>query len=218
MRRALLALVTGSVLAVGAPAGWLLAGGSEPDVFGGAAAQQLAAPPPPPPGALVLPETVGTTSALLSEVVTPRDPPVEVAVGGQRAALDAVGLDDERLVVIPDDVRRAGWYEPGAEPGADVGSAVLVGHVDDRTQGLGAFAVLRELSAGDEVTVRTASGEELVYDVLSLEQFAKQEVPMDRLFTRSGPHRLVLISCAGAFDRSTGSYADNVVVTAVPRQ
>lgn len=215
MRRALLALVTGAVLAVGAPAGWLLVGGSEPEVFGGAAAEQLAAPAPP---ALLLPQSVGTTSARLSDVVTPRDPPVEVTVGGQRAPVDAVGLDDERLVIIPDDVRRAGWYEPGVEPGSDVGSAVLVGHVDDRTQGLGSFAVLRELSAGDEVTVRTASGEQLVYDVLSLEQFAKQEVPMERLFTRSGPHRLVLISCAGAFDPSTGSYADNVVVTAVPRQ
>jgi len=217
VRCALLALTTGTVLAVGAPAGWFLAGGSEPASFGGAAAQDLAAPPPAP-AALLVPESVGTSSARLSDVVTPRDPPVEVGVGGKRARLDAVGLDDERLVVIPEDVRRAGWYEPGAEPGADAGSAVLVGHVDDRTQGLGAFAVLRELSAGDEVTVRTASGEQLVYDVLSLEQFDKQEVPMDRLFTRSGPHRLVLISCAGAFDPSTGSYSDNVVVTAVPRQ
>jgi len=214
-----LALITGAVLAVGAPAWWLLIGGSGPEAFGGAAAQQLAAPlTSPSASAPLLPESVGITSARMSDVVTPRDPPVEVAVGGQRAPLDAVGLDDERLVVIPEDVRRAGWYEPGVEPGADAGSAVLVGHVDDRTQGLGTFAVLRELSAGDEVTVRTASGAQLRYDVLSLEQFDKQEVPMDRLFTRSGPHRLVLISCAGSFDPSTGSYSDNVVVTAVPRQ
>ena len=40
---------------------------------------------------------------------------------------------------------------------------------------------------------------------------------MTRLFTRDGPHRLVLISCAGRFDERTGSYADNLVVTAVPR-
>jgi hypothetical protein len=40
---------------------------------------------------------------------------------------------------------------------------------------------------------------------------------MDRLFSPEGPHRLVLISCAGAFDPATRSYADNVAVTAVPR-
>ena len=95
---------------------------------------------------------------------------------------------------------------------------VLVGHADDADQGLGTFAGLRELAAGDEVVVRTASGRDLVYDVVSFERFAKAEVPMDRLFTTQGPHRLVLISCGGAFDPVRRTYADNVVVTAVPRR
>jgi hypothetical protein len=94
---------------------------------------------------------------------------------------------------------------------------VLVGHVDDRRQGLGAFAEVRELVAGDLIEVRTASGRRLPYEVLSLEQFPKSEAPMTRLFDQEGPHRLVLISCAGEFDAATRSYADNVAVTAVPR-
>ena len=65
--------------------------------------------------------------------------------------------------------------------------------------------------------MRTASGRTLSYDVVSLEQFPKSEAPMTRLFDQDGPHRLVLISCAGAFDPATRSYADNVAVTAVPR-
>jgi hypothetical protein len=131
--------------------------------------------------------------------------------------LDPVGLDARRQVVVPRDVRRAGWYEPGVPPGAPAGSAVLVGHVDDRRQGLGAFAEVRELVAGDLIEVRTASGRRLSYEVLSLEQFPKSEAPMTRLFDQEGPHRLVLISCAGEFDAATRSYADNVAVTAVPR-
>jgi hypothetical protein len=161
---------------------------------------------------------VTTTSARLTDVVEPSDPPVEVRFAGRSAPVDAVGLDADRQVVVPEDVRRAGWYAPGPQPGARAGSAVLVGHADDADQGLGTFAGLRELAAGDEVVVRTAAGRDLVYDVVSFERFAKAEVPMDRLFTTQGPHRLVLISCGGAFDPVRRSYADNVVVTAVPRR
>ena len=44
----------------------------------------------------------------------------------------------------------------------------------------------------------------------------------DALATRSGAfdqtigHRLVLITCTGAYDASRGGYADNLVVTALP--
>ena len=219
------------MLATAAPGGWLLLRGG--DEFGGAAAQSLSratgsaasptapAPPAPGTGAVGTPRqgaAVATASARLTDVVAAADPPVGVRFDGRSAPVDAVGLDADRQVVVPEDVRRAGWYAPGPQPGARAGSAVLVGHADDADQGLGTFAGLRELAAGDEVVVRTAAGRDLVYDVVSFERFAKAEVPMDRLFTTQGPHRLVLISCGGAFDPVRRSYADNVVVTAVPRR
>lgn len=215
MRRAVIALVGGLVLAVGAPVGWLLAD-RDPDTYGAdAVAAVTAEVTAKAPGSGLVPGTVRTTSARLADVAPPLDPPVEVGFGGLVAPVDRVGLDADRQVVIPDDVRRAGWYEPGPAPGASAGSAVLVGHVDDRTQGLGTFAGLRDLVAGDVIEVRTAAGEVLGYDVVSLEQFSKAEAPMTRLFATGGPHRLVLISCGGDF--VGGSYTDNVVVTAVPR-
>ena len=212
MRRALVALVGGLVLAVGAPVGWLLLADRDPETYGGAAVAEL---PAPAQSSGLVPGTVGTTSARLADVAPPADPPAEVRFGGLVAPVDGVGLDADRQVVVPDDVRRAGWYEPGPPPGAATGSAVLVGHVDDRTQGLGTFAGLRDLAAGDLIEVRTAAGEVLAYDVVSLEQFPKAEAPMTRLFAVDGPHRLVLISCGGDF--AGGRYTDNVVVTAVPR-
>ncbi|CAA9305482.1 MAG: hypothetical protein AVDCRST_MAG07-51 [uncultured Frankineae bacterium] len=241
MRRAVLAVVAGLVLAGGAPAGWLLSQG-DGGQFGTAAAQDLraadspqptllqpalprpAAPRPVPTGrATAVPDPaplarpVGTRSARLPDVVAPRDPPVAVHLAGRTAPLDAVGLDGDRQVVVPDDVRRAGWYAAGPQPGDRAGSAVLVGHADDAEQGLGTFAALRALPAGAEVVVRTASGRDLVYEVVAFERFAKAEVPMSRLFATDGAHRLVLISCGGAFDPVRRTYADNVVVTAVPR-
>ena len=234
MRPAALALAGGLVLATAAPGGWLLArdGAGE---YGGAAAQALVSAPAAPPGP-VAPATptapaspapdagavgsrvVATASARLPDVVAPRDPPAEVRFAGRTAPVDAVGLDRARQVVVPEDVRRAGWYAAGPQPGDRTGSAVLVGHADDADQGLGTFAGVRELAAGDQIVVRTASGRDLVYDVVSFERFAKAEVPVDRLFTTRGAHRLVLVSCGGAFDPASRTYADNVVVTAVPRR
>ncbi len=223
MRGAALALVGGLVLAASAPGGWLLLGGADP--YGSAVAVSLAAPaspttpaPPAPGTGVVGPRQVTTTPARLADVVDHRDPPAEVRLAGRTAPVVPVGLDGARQVVVPDDVRRAGWYAAGPQPGDRAGSAVLVGHADDADQGLGTFAALRALEAGDAVVVRTASGRELVYDVVSFERFAKAEVPMSRLFTTSGAHRLVLVSCGGAFDPVRRTYADNVVVTAVPRR
>ena len=171
----------------------------------------VAAPGPPDPG----PEAA-TGSARLVDVLPRADPPVEVLVAGRAVPVDPVGVDDDAQVVVPDDVQRAGWWTGGVQPGEPAGAAVLVGHVDDDEQGLGAFAVLRELDAGAEVRVRTSSGTELVYDVVAREQFDKAEVPVERVFSPAGAHRLVLVSCGGTFHR--GRYSDNVVVTAVPRR
>ncbi len=237
MRPAALALAGGLVLAAGAPGGWLLT--RDDGEYGAAVARSLAATPVPPatptapaspaPGAGAVgapagapgppgPATVPTASARLADVVAPRDPPVEVRLAARASPVDPVGLDRDRQGVVPEDVRRAGWSAAGPQPGDRAGSAVLVGHADDADQGLGTFAGLRELAAGDAIVVRTASGRDLVYDVVSFERFAKAEVPMDRLFTVRGQHRLVLISCGGAFDPVRRTYAENVVVTAVPRR
>ena len=222
MRAAALALLAGSLLSVGAPAAWWAQDVRDRE-FGAPVAErladpQLAAPPPPTPAAVpASPSTrrdVPTRPALLEDVV---DPPVAVRLDGTTVPVDPVGLDPDRQVVVPEDVRRAGWYASGPQPGDRAGSAVLVGHADDATQGLGTFARLRELPRGAEVVVRTAQGDDLAYEVVSRERFRKAEVPMTRLFTRTGAPRLVLISCGGEFDAETRTYSDNVVVTAVPR-
>jgi hypothetical protein len=36
------------------------------------------------------------------------------------------------------------------------------------------------------------------------------------LVRADGPPQLVLVTCGGEFDRRTGNYADNVIVTAAP--
>ncbi len=222
MRRGLVALVVGLLLAVGAPLSWYVLGGRGPTDVGPSVLDRAAAPTAATTSPASEPRPVGvgapaTRSALLADSVQPGDPPVAVTLDGALAEVDPVGAGPDGEVTVPEDVRRVGWYAPGPAPGSPNGAAVLVGHVDDAVQGLGVFASLLDSEPGDVVTVRTAAGLDLRYDVVSREQLDKRTVPMERIFTTTGPPHLVLITCGGSFDPAARSYDDNVVVTAVPR-
>ena len=132
---------------------------------------------------------------------------------GVDAEIDPVGVQADGQMALPADVDRVGWYRFGPAPGAD-GSAVIAGHVDDRVQGLGAMAPLREAAVGQEVQVTDDAGTTTRWRVLSRELIQKQVLPLDRLFARDGPPRLTLITCGGPFLPEFRSYRDNVVVVA----
>ena len=92
---------------------------------------------------------------------------------------------------------------------------LIAGHVDSAKAGAGVFFKLRTLQAGDQIEIGTAGGRRLAYRVLTVETFAKTALPK-RVWSRSGPARLVLVTCGGPFDTTIGHYRDNVVVTAAP--
>lgn len=150
----------------------------------------------------------------------PRPTRVQVESVGIDAAVDPTGVEPDGAVVIPRDAYRVGWYQFGSAPGSTHGSAVLVGHVDSRTQGRGALYPLRGVKVGDQVTVtvtgRSGEPRDLVYRVVARQSIAKQRVPFAELFARTGDPRLTLITCGGAYLPDRGGYQDNLVVTAVP--
>jgi sortase (surface protein transpeptidase) len=92
---------------------------------------------------------------------------------------------------------------------------VIAGHVDT-AEGPGALFRLGELEPGEMVTVTGSDGAERDFTVVARETYRKSDIPLERYFTRDGVFRLTLITCGGPFDRDTGHYRDNVVVTAVP--
>lgn len=144
--------------------------------------------------------------------------PVGVRLAGIDVEADvvAVGVDDEGEMQVPEDVTTVGWYRFGPGPGSTAGSSVLSGHVDDRVQGRGAFYRLADAALGDPVRVELADGAVVDFRVTAVERIDKSELPVDRLFARTGAPRLTLVTCGGAFDRSTRDYRQNVVVTAEP--
>ncbi len=145
--------------------------------------------------------------------------PVRLAVPALRLSVPVkpVGVDPKTgEFQVPEKVSTAGWYRYGPGLGTDGGSVVIAGHVDTVADGAGPFIRLAEIRRGTRVTVRGADGSTHVFRVVSRQTFPKSKAPYSRLFARDGTPRLTLVTCGGTFDRKTGSYRDNIVVTAVP--
>lgn len=170
-------------------------------------------------GTRVVIEPPQTRPATLDATREERVEPVRLRVPslGLDVPLDAVGVRDDGQMEIPEDADRAGWYRFGPVPGADTGSVVIAGHVDDRS-GPGAFLALTQAQEGSEVLVELADGTELRYTVTAREQIAKPELPVADLFDRDGPPLLRLVTCTGEWSSAASSYTDNLVLTAEPEQ
>ena len=93
---------------------------------------------------------------------------------------------------------------------------MISAHVDAPSYPIGPFSRLRDLAAGEVVEVTDAAGSVHRYSVESVTYYPKADLPVDDLFARSGTRALVLITCGGAFDPTSGRYADNVVAIATP--
>ncbi len=217
-----MALAACLVVAVGVPVTWLV---TRPE---DAVGRSVVAAPAPTASAPATPSATPparTTPALPRLTARPAvpvaekvDPPVRLRVAdvGLDAPVDPVGVDEAGAMGLPEDVDRVGWYRVNPAPGAAVGTSVLAGHVDSREQGLGEMARLLDVEVGARVVVTTRSGQRVEYRVVGRQRLAKQGLPVEDLFRRDGPARLVLVTCGGEYSRERGGYQDNVVVLAEP--
>lgn len=127
---------------------------------------------------------------------------------GVRAEIEEIGMsldpDDEnyRTLVPPDDPATVGWWRDGPMPGAQKGSALLLGHTE-RVPGKvgvgdGAFGRISRLHKGDPVRVHTEDGTQR-YEVTKIsagrdfDEVARQAGQIDDRNFPGG--RLVLITC-----------------------
>jgi len=128
--------------------------------------------------------------------------------------LPAVTVDG--VLRVPEDVEHVGWWDGSARVGEPFGSTVIAGHVDSATEGIGFFARLLKIKAGDTITLR-ADSHQLKYRVTSVRTVAKKALATDsQAFRQTGRHRLVLITCTGNFHRDRGGYDSNLVVVGKP--
>lgn len=133
-----------------------------------------------------------------------------------RAPVVARGLDPRGAVDPPpyDRAGAVGWYAAGARPGA-AGPALMVGHADTETRPA-VFHRLRTLKPGATVRVLRDDGRLAEFTVENVRVVPRDRFDAHQAYGAHHPGRaeLRLISCAGRFDRVTGSYTANVIVSA----
>jgi Sortase domain len=173
---------------------------------------------PFPAPSTTAPATTTAAAAVPPSTRPPRrlSPPVRVEIAsiGVSSRLVRLGLNGDGTMEVPRDYDLAGWFTGGAMPGED-GPAVIAGHVDSKT-GPAVFYRLDQLRRGDTVRVQQADGAWLAFEVTGSARYAKAEFPTEAVFGPVPGPVLRLITCGGEFDRSRGSYLDNVVVSARP--
>lgn len=136
---------------------------------------------------------------------------------GPGAPVDRVSVRGDGSLELPADPNRVGWWAQGARAGSPVGTVLIAGHVDAEGYGLGFFAALAGLREGQIVRLAAGTHEQRYrIDTITTQDSEELARTGDRLLDRSGPARLVLITCGGPFDRATGRYTRNVVVEAAP--
>lgn len=107
----------------------------------------------------------------------------------------------------------AGWYRYSPTPGA-LGPAILLGHVDSAADGPSVFFRLAELRTGDRISITRADGSTAVFLVDTVQRYAKDDFPTELVYGDIDHAGLRILTCGGAFDRTTRHYMDNVVVFA----
>lgn len=172
-------------------------------------------PPPVPPTPTrdveVRPGTLPTPVASVA--------PVQLSIPSLSVDMPVteVGVEESGQMELPVDPAVAGWYRYGADAKSTSGRILIAAHVDAIDYPIGPLARLRDVPAGETVSVTAADGTTREFVIQSLTYYEKSALPSDDLFARGGPSALVIITCGGPFDSNTGHYRDNVVAVAVPR-
>ena len=168
-------------------------------------------PPARPSGELIGPVAPKVTEPSRNRTAVPLALSVP-AIGVASDRLVDLGVDRDGALEVPADAVTPGWFDLSPQPG-DAGPAVIAGHVDYNGRE-GVFARLGELGEGAEIVVRRADGRDAVFTAYEVQRYAKADFPTELVCGNTDGPELRLITCGGAFDRTSGHYVDNIVAFA----
>jgi hypothetical protein len=184
--------------------------------FGGGPGPSTAQPPelPQRQPVAVTPEPGTGDQDVLAAM--PKSEPVSIDIPkiGAHSSLLPLGLNPDNTIQVPPVTTplQAGWYSYAPTPG-EIGPAVVLGHVDGNHQ-KGIFFRLKELAAGDRVSIARKDGTTAQFEVTKVHQVPKKDFESEGVYNDTADAELRLITCGGVFDRSAHNYVDNIVVYA----
>jgi sortase (surface protein transpeptidase) len=146
--------------------------------------------------------------------VTRKQMPVPVHISipaiGVSARIVPLGLNRDGTLQVPTNFADTGWFRGGPEPG-ETGAAVVVGHLSS-VRGPGVFWRLKNLRAGQKITIRLQGGSIVHFVARSMMRVPKSRFPTNLVYAKTARPTLRLITCAGTLNPATGHHPDNYIV------
>ncbi len=126
--------------------------------------------------------------------------------------------DPSGSLIIPSNLNQWAWWTGGASPGSSVGAVLLAGHDDSAIYGNGPAKKLWGLKQGTLAYVYGPSGQSIAYSATSLTVLLKTSLAKyaNDLYSPAGSPKLVIVTCGGTFNPSTGHWDSNVIATFSP--
>lgn len=141
---------------------------------------------------------------------------IDIPAIGVHSTLQTLGLTAGGVLEVPAPGPRyndAAWYRYSPTPG-QLGPAVISGHVDSAKFGRSVFFRLGDLRPGDSIDIDRVDGRRAHFTVDGVRVYPKDKFPTALVYGNTDRAALRLLTCGGPFDKTTGHYADNVIVFA----
>ncbi|MBA3489227.1 MAG: class F sortase, partial [Longispora sp.] len=135
-----------------------------------------------------------------------------------RAPIQPLGVQGNGEVETPplDKAHLTGWYKLGPTPG-EIGSSVILGHVDTWRTGSAVFFNLGALKQDQVIEVTRKDGTIATFVISGVASYPKDKFPTREVYGSDDTAQLRLVTCGGTFNTKIRSYTDNIVVFATLR-
>jgi LPXTG-site transpeptidase (sortase) family protein len=165
---------------------------------------------PPPTGAS---PTVTEPQAANHASAGAPAPPGRIRIGRIQVDQPIGSITIRELAGLPGtlSLHEVAWLEGTSMPG-QLGTMAMLGH--STFKNAGAFRRLGLLRPGDTVSVGDADHRTHSYQVVAVREFPKSSFPTE-VWSPQPVASLVLITCSGDRDRTTGYHRNNLLVWAV---
>jgi len=176
--------------------------------------------PKPPPGALTspsAPSSVKPKPAVVASYMVPPANPKYLAIpalGINNTRVLRLGLTRERAIAVPGSIYDTGWYDRSSRPGQP-GAMFIYGHVSSWTAP-GIFYHLKNLKAGDQITVTRGDNTTFTYQVAAVKAYPYNNVNMPQVLAPVDASKpgLNLMTCTGYIISHTSGFSERLVVFA----
>jgi len=136
---------------------------------------------------------------------------LEIPKLGIKTRIQHIGLDANQKMKVPSNNTDVAWFDLGPKPG-EIGSAVIVGHLDTKSSRPAVFWNLHKLKAGDDIFVIDGNNNKKRFQVVSSEKYETGIAPMEKIFGANDGAYLNLITCGGVWDKTKNNYTERFVV------